>query len=314
MASPGFAAWRGENQEGRQAPVKDISATGVYVLTDERWPEGELMTLTLQRQISPDLDSELRVSIEAKVARVGEDGIGLMLVPPDGINPGLWGVLLRNAVHLTDHKELLHTFRMIRAVLFLHRLCSASADEAIVVIGGELNALRTGVAFDIVYKAEKILAEQAVGGRLHASGHVAASILRSGSWESDELIERMWAGMLVSSGTHEESDESSLEFVDMMTRITPIQARIFEAGCRKALETMQAGETVPRQPVIVAPEEMINLTDMFDLSRVATNVAYLFNHGLLKEVFDFTSYLPTESFNITPTKLGLELYRRCRLG
>jgi hypothetical protein len=294
--------------------VKDISATGVYVLTDERWPEGELMTLTLQRQVSPKLDPELRVSIEARVARVGEDGIGLMLVPPEGFNPGLWGALLRNAVYLIDHKELLHTFRMIRAVLFLHRLCSTNAEEAVVVIGGELNALRTGIAFDIAFRAEKMLAEEPVSGRLRAPGHVVASILRNGSWENDELIERMWAGMLVSSGTLTGSDQSSLELVDLMTRVTPIQAKIFQAGCRKALETMQAGEAVPRQPIIVTPEEIVEITDMHDLSRVAMNVAYLFNHGLFKEVFDFTSYLPTESFNITPTKLGLELYRRCRVG
>jgi hypothetical protein len=272
-----------------------------------------MMWLTLQRQVSPELDPELRVSIQARVARVGEDGIGLMLVPPEGIDANLWGALLRNAVLLIDHKELLHTFRIIRAVLFLHRLCSASAEEAVVVIGGELNALRTGNAFDIAFRAEKMLAKEPGGSSLRAPGHVVASILRNGSWESDELIERMWAGMLVSSGTVTGSDESSIEFVDLMTRVTPTQAKIFLLGCRKAREKMQPGEVVPRDPVIVTPQELIEITDMHDLSRVAMNVAYLFNHGLLKEVFDFTSYLPTESFNITPTKLGLELYRRCKV-
>jgi len=45
---------------------------------------------------------------------------------------------------------------------------------------------------------------------------------------------------------------------------------------------------------------------------VATDFAYLFNSGIIEKVFDFTSYVPMDSFDITPAPLGLELYERCK--
>jgi len=56
---------------------------------------------------------------------------------------------------------------------------------------------------------------------------------------------------------------------------------------------------------------MADLTGFRDLGRAATDIAYLFNLGLAKNLFDFTSYHEVESFDITPSDLGLELYKRC---
>jgi hypothetical protein len=60
------------------------------------------------------------------------------------------------------------------------------------------------------------------------------------------------------------------------------------------------------------PEEMVQVTGMYDLYRIAMDIAYLFNFGLVEKNFDFTSYLPAESIDVTPTSLCLELYKRCR--
>jgi hypothetical protein len=57
---------------------------------------------------------------------------------------------------------------------------------------------------------------------------------------------------------------------------------------------------------------MTQLTGIYDPARIAVETAYLFNPGLIEKVFDFTSYLPTEKFDITPSRLGLELYKRCK--
>ena len=56
---------------------------------------------------------------------------------------------------------------------------------------------------------------------------------------------------------------------------------------------------------------MVELTGVHDLTRNATDLAYLFNLGLIQKLFDFTSYHAAESFDITPSTLGLELYKHC---
>jgi hypothetical protein len=37
----------------------------------------------------------------------------------------------------------------------------------------------------------------------------------------------------------------------------------------------------------------------------------LFNLGLVEKLFDFTSYRDIESFDVTPSRLGRELYSHC---
>jgi hypothetical protein len=63
--------------------------------------------------------------------------------------------------------------------------------------------------------------------------------------------------------------------------------------------------------VILSPNEITKLTGVTDLARNATDLAYLYNLGLLQNLFDFTSYREIERFDITPSRLGLELYRHC---
>jgi len=63
--------------------------------------------------------------------------------------------------------------------------------------------------------------------------------------------------------------------------------------------------------IIFTPKEMIEATGVYDLYRNATDLAYLFNLGLVRKVFDFTSYRDADSFDVTPSNLGLELYKRC---
>ena len=60
--------------------VKDISATGLFVLTDERWPIGSQVTMTLQRTDGLDEDSKSPVNVQLKVMRWGKDGVGLSFV------------------------------------------------------------------------------------------------------------------------------------------------------------------------------------------------------------------------------------------
>ena len=64
--------------------------------------------------------------------------------------------------------------------------------------------------------------------------------------------------------------------------------------------------------MILSPDEMVRLNGVSDLGRNATDLAHLFNLGLMKKLFDFTSYHEIDSFDITPSPLGLELCRHCQ--
>jgi len=312
LAPTCLAARQGDNRAPMAASIRNISSTGLYLLTEERWPLGELISLTLQRQGSPENCSEFQIPVQARVCRHGEDGIGLSFVLPPGLDARLWGVLVRNAVILTDPKSVLLTFRTLRTILFLNRLCQAAADESIMLLGGELDESRTECALDIALRAEKLLASNPDAGRMRALPQLVASILKNGSWANDDVTKQLWAGLLASSCTVEGTDESSSAFVDLLIHITPSQSRIFVTACNKAMEFISGHEGLPLARIILTTEEMFRLTDVNDVSRIAIDIAYLFHAGLIEKNFDFTSYLPTESFDLTPARLGLDLYEHCK--
>jgi len=308
----GFAARRASHPDSQPATIRDISSTGLYLLTPERWPLGELIPLTVQVEGLPEMSPGPQFAVEARVVRHGDDGIGLSFVLPTGLDPNLWGALVANSVVLTEPKDILFTLRMLRTILFLCRLCHAEADEAILLLGGELDQTRTEAAFEIAHGAEELLASEPGAGSMRTHPKLAAGILKYGSWSSDDLTKQLWTGLLASSCTVDGTGESNLEFMDLLVNLTPIQSLIFLTGCKKALERMSKTGDLPPARIVFTPQEMSQLTGIFDPSRIAMEIAYLFNAGLIDKVFDFSSYIPTESFDITPSRLGLQLYKLCK--
>ena len=52
---PGLAAYHWDGAIPRLNKVRNISSTGVYLQTPDRWKPGEIVTLTLQREGPPQM-------------------------------------------------------------------------------------------------------------------------------------------------------------------------------------------------------------------------------------------------------------------
>jgi hypothetical protein len=61
--------------------VKDISLTGLYMLTQDRWYPGTIIQLTLQETDKTIAPSDRWIIVHAKVVRQGPDGVGLLFAP-----------------------------------------------------------------------------------------------------------------------------------------------------------------------------------------------------------------------------------------
>ncbi|HEY3626405.1 MAG TPA: PilZ domain-containing protein [Terracidiphilus sp.] len=61
--------------------VKDLSANGLYLITNERWPLGSQVTMTLQRTDGlDDVPRNNTFTVQLRVIRWGSDGVGLAFV------------------------------------------------------------------------------------------------------------------------------------------------------------------------------------------------------------------------------------------
>jgi hypothetical protein len=81
--SPPLVAYYWDGSVPMAHEIRNISSTGFYLLTRERWHPGTLVTMTLQRSdgAKEDSSTEHYISVLSKVIRVGQDGVGLVFVP-----------------------------------------------------------------------------------------------------------------------------------------------------------------------------------------------------------------------------------------
>ena len=101
--APGLAAyyWTGAAPQARD--IKDISTTGLYVVTEERWYPGTLVLMTLQRTEIGEAKLERSISVHSRAVRWGNDGVGLQFILKSAVALGQGRGALVDAV---DKKEL----------------------------------------------------------------------------------------------------------------------------------------------------------------------------------------------------------------
>lgn len=77
----GIAAYFFTGGESKAHGVRDISSSGFYVFTDERWYPGTIVRMTLTDRRQPT--AERSITVNASVVRWGNDGVGLQFVLQD---------------------------------------------------------------------------------------------------------------------------------------------------------------------------------------------------------------------------------------
>src|ERR1700687_818514 len=86
--SPSLAAYHCRGYMPRQNRVRDISATGAFLVTQDRWEPGETIALSLQRSGPPERESSFM--IQAKAVRWDDQGVAIAFLLPPGADLRLW--------------------------------------------------------------------------------------------------------------------------------------------------------------------------------------------------------------------------------
>ena len=309
---PGLAAYHWEGSVPRLNKVRNISSTGVYLQTPDRWKPGELVTLTLQREGPPQMAFERHVRLKTKAVRWGADGVGLAFDLLDVSDLRLWDSPLKSDPAHTEPEDILREFRLAEALAFLRRIVPGSSGELRKLFREALSNYRVSAAVEIALKAQMILEGKNYGDEvLQAPEQLAYGILESGSWAEEDWIRQMWAGLLASSCTSGGLDNSNLVLVNRLSQLTPVHFRILTAACNRANKivsgfgwtyAMQAGCTV---------DEVLKITGHRDRLRIERDVDHLVELGLLERRSRSPLYAAEGDSTIIPTRIGQKLCANC---
>ena len=187
--APEFVVYFPEGQTRKSADIHDISSTGVYLLTGERWLPGTHIQLTLQRRGNFEEDSKRRVTLQSRAVRWGEDGVGLAFTLPSDINFNLWEDALRSAADNQPAEDILPPFRMAKALEVLRRLCPDAIQDTSRLVRTGLGNMRVANAVQIALGAESMLALDPLGYKMRANQHTLLRIIADGSWADEDWIQ-----------------------------------------------------------------------------------------------------------------------------
>jgi hypothetical protein len=85
---PQLAAYYWNGAHALPNSVRDISSTGTYLMTEDRWHPGTLLMITLQKPVTAgDSRSSRSIRVQSKVIRSGIDGVGFAFVFPGTADP-----------------------------------------------------------------------------------------------------------------------------------------------------------------------------------------------------------------------------------
>jgi len=308
---PEFAAYHPDGSAAKSSRIKDISSTGVYLFADERWLPGTHVPITIQRTGPPEPDSKRRVTLKTRVARWGDDGIGLAFTLPEDIDFDLWEEVVRQTADQTPPNDILPPFRMAKTLECLSRLCPDASQELIRLVRSELGNLRVANAVQIILLADSKLLLEPDGYRMRADPQTVKRIVADGSWADEDWIQQLWAGLLATSCGVEAKDRLDSDLADRFSQLAPVHVRIYKIACEKAEKFESAEWTVSAKPLVCQVEEIQQITGVQSLAKIERDVFHLADLGLLEGNVRSRSLLPPDEINVTPSSLGLKLFALC---
>ncbi len=306
-----FAVYRWSNFALKQEPVRDISSTGVFIVTEQRWPLDTPISIVLQREGPLEMHPDHRITMHAKVVRHGEDGVGLAFIVPTDPEALKWESLEKSIIELTAPKEMTGLVKTIQAVGFLSRICPHGVDQISHLIRSRLSNNKVTSAVGIALHAENVLSSSLANERTVANPRLTVRVLEEGSRAEEAHLQHLWGGLLIASCSEDGRDESNRSFVEQFAQLSTVSGRILELVCTRSTKFLAEDGSIAAQPLACDIEEVRVSTGSRGI-QIEHDFGRLTGLGLLvKRSPGALALLPSDETYLTVTGRGLELFARC---
>lgn len=148
---------------------------------------------------------------------------------------------------------------------------------------------------------------------LIANPRVGLAILEECSMVDDCSLQDLWAGLFVSSCTQDGKDDSNMIFVDLLRRMSSVEARIIDYACRECTIVLYPNGLFLANEINISFEKLKVISGCEDLYRLDNELDHMRSLELLVTGGDFTvgggfSASDDLNANITPGPLALYLF------
>lgn len=150
---------------------------------------------------------------------------------------------------------------------------------------------------------------------LCANPRVGLSIMECGSEVDDDELQELWAGLFVSSCTPDGRDDSNMNFVDLLRRMSLVEAKILDYACTNCGKRLFPNKLILAEDLSIQFDQLVKITGTDDLYRLDSELDHMRSIELLVPTHllgnggGFTACDNLDA-DITPSALALNLYYR----
>lgn len=150
---------------------------------------------------------------------------------------------------------------------------------------------------------------------LTANARVGLSIMEECSNVDNEELQDLWAGLFASSCTPDGKDDSNMNFVDLLRRMSSVEAKILDYACRNCNKYIYPNQLIIAEEISVPFDTLVKIAGTDDRYRLDSELDHMRSIELLLQGGSFADSgggfsVSDDSLeaNITPSSLALNLY------
>lgn len=197
---------------------------------------------------------------------------------------------------------------------FLSVVCKPGLEELGFLIKDRVRQWRLSNILRVLEKAKGKLSFDGKELNLYANPRVGLSIMECCSEVDNEELQDYWAGLFASSCTPEGKDDSNMVFVDLLRRMSSIEARFVDYACRNCKKIVFPNNLILADTLTVSFDELVRITGINDIYRLDSeldhmrSIELLLHSGMFVTGGGFTATDEQLDANLTPSPLALSLY------
>lgn len=151
---------------------------------------------------------------------------------------------------------------------------------------------------------------------LYTNPRMFFSIIEKGRWIDNEQIQKMWAGLLVSSRSIDGKDDSNLIFINILSQLNSSEVKILDYICNNTKKLLSRDGLVMAEKIDISIENLLKISGISDIHRLDLEL----DHLRMLELTNRAGFIATtdpyqdkkKSIGIAPSGLALHLYVRCK--
>ena len=196
---------------------------------------------------------------------------------------------------------------------FLELVFKPGLEEIGFLIKDEVRLWRLNNIIKTLEKAQGKMEFDGKDLNLMANARVGLNIMEGCSEVDNDELQDLWAGLFASSCTPDGKDDSNMNFVDLLRRMSTVEAKIINYACNNCKKTLHPNELITANHINVSIEDLIKIAETDDIYRLDREMDHMRSIELLiSSDFGGGGFEASDSLDadITPSPLALNLYYR----